>query len=360
MALSVASAQDLWRSPLVIPGPANSARAGVGADLGGRIAEDLLYLGFQGRFLEASVRSLVRSGLVDSALADFGFDVRTAVIARAMRCAPDGRGDLCHPGLLSPGPALAFGATPLEFLRHVAKRRTAPTSARAGGLTSTDLRRGTIGWGGPRGGMMTQILAGAALAFAQRGEDRVALVFEERGALRTGGWHEGMNFAGAARVPMIVVLEGSLSRDPSDSTDVEAVATGYGFGCARVEAEEHEALFRTVAASRLGAVNGRGPTLIELVPLPREDGWALHDAFAERATAEGTLPESELHAIEGAAAAGVDHAAARLEREPGPASHDALAPVFTDCVPFEPWTRRDSPGRGPVASIVGCGAVDVG
>jgi len=344
----------------VIPEPTDSARGHAAPALGRRISEDLLYLGFQGRRLEASVRSLARSGLLDSGLAGFRIDVRTAVVARAMRCAPDGRGDLCHPGPLSPGPALAFGATPLEFLRHVARKGTTPSSARAGGLSWTDLRRGMIGWGGPRAGMMTQILAGAALAFRQRGEDRVALAFEGRGALQSGGWHEGINLAGAARVPLIVVVEDSFPADPSDSTDVGAVAASYGVGFSRVGAEPHEGIFRTAAAARRRAAKGRGPTLVELVPLPDDDLWALHDAFAERAAAEAGIGESELKAIERAAAAGVDHASARLEREPAPAARDALAPVLTGAAPLAPWTRRDpsAPGLSRPAGTPDAGASD--
>lgn len=343
----------------MIPGPADSARGDAVPALGRRISEDLLYLGYQGRFLETVVRSRARSGLLDSSLAELGIDVRTAVIARAMRCAPGGQGDICHPGPLSPGPALAFGATPLEFLRHVARKRTTPASARAGGLSWTDLRRGMIGWEGHRGGMMTQILAGAALAFRQRGEDRVALVFEERGALQAGGWHEGMNLAGAARVPLIVVVEDTLPEGPSDATDVGAVAASYGVGFARVEAESYEELFRMAAAARRSAANGRGPTLIELVSLPEADRWALHDDFAGRAVAEGGIGESALGAMERAAAAGVEHASERLEREPGPTAGDALAPVRVGAESHVPWTRRDPPVPGPPAPAT-TGAVNAG
>ena len=94
-------------------------------------------------------------------------------------------------------------------------------------------------------------------------------------------------------------------------------------------------------------MNGRGPTLIELVPLSDDDGSALHDAFAERAVAEAGVGESELEAIERAAIAGVDHASARLEKEPAPAARDALAPVLTGAAPLAPWTRRDPPVPGP-------------
>lgn len=332
---------------LVIPGPADSAAAGAVASLGGRVTEDLLYLGFQGRFLEASVRRLARSGLLDAGLSDFGIDVRSMVIARAMRCAQDGQGDLCHPGLRSPGPALAFGATPLEFLRHLARKGTAPASARTGGRSWTDVRRGVIGWGGARGGMMTQVLAGAALACKRRGEDRAALVFETRETLQAGGWHEGMNLAGAVRSPLIVVVEDAFPTDPAVALEVEAVAASYGVAFTRVAEDAHERVFRTVASARRRAVSGEGPTLIELVPLAEEGSWTLHDDFAARVVAEGGATQSTLDNIDTAAATAVDHASARLQKEPGPSARDALAPVLADTVPVVPWTRRDPPSPAP-------------
>ena len=332
---------------LVIPVPADSAAGSAVTSLGRRVTEDLLYLGFQGRFLEASVRRLARSGLLDSGLSDFGIDVRPMVIARAMRCARDGHGDLCHPGLRSPGPALAFGATPLEVLRHLARKGTAPAAARTGGRSWTDARRGVIGWGGARGGMMTQVLAGAALACKRRGEDRAALVFETREALQSGGWHEGMNLAGAVRSPLVVVLEDAFPTDPAVAPDVEAVAAGYGVAFAHVAEDEHERVFRTVASARRRAVRGEGPTLVGLVPLTEDCSRALHDDFAARVVAEGGATQSAVDNIETAAATAVDHASARLRKEPGPSARDALAPVLTDTVPGVPWTRRDPPSPAP-------------
>ena len=335
---------------LVISARAGSPRGSSVPPLGGLVAEDLLYLGFQGRFLEASVTGLASSGLLDTGLSNFGIDVRTTVIARAMRRGQDGQGDLCHPGVRSPGPALAFGATPLEVLRHLARKGTTPASARTGGQSWTDARRGVMGWGGTRGGMMTQVLAGAALACKRRGEDRAALVFEARAALQAGGWHEGMNLAGAVRSPLIVVVEGGLPPDSSGAIDVEAVAASYGVAFERVAEDAHERVFRMVTSARRRAVSGEGPAVIELVPLAEEDSWALHDEFAARVVARGDATRSALDNIESAAATAVDHASRRLNKEPGPSARDALAPVLTDAVPVVPWTKRDPPSPAPPSS----------
>lgn len=331
------------------PEPAGPDPSGGFASLGRDVTEDLLFHGFQARFLETGVRELVRSGLLGSGFARFNVDVRAMVIARAMRPAPGGEGDICHPGPLSPGPALAFGATPLEFLRHVASRGTSPAAARAGGRSWTDPRRGLVGWGGARG-TMTQVLAGAALAFKHRGEDRAALVFEERDAVDTGGWHEGMNLAGTLGAPLIVVLAGRGPAGTEQSPDLRAVGTSYGVSVATVAGEPHYRLFHAVATARRRAAEGGGPTLIELLPGAEADRWALHDAFVARTLAEGGLAAGDLGAIERAAAAGVEHAVERLTKEPGPDPHDALAPVWTGAGPLEPWTRGEHPGPDPRAS----------
>ncbi len=301
--------------------------------------EDLLYQGYQGRRLEEGVR---RSRSFQGPEHRFGIDTRCIAVARAMKHAVDGRGDLCCPGPMSPAPALAFGATPLEFLRQLLRRGTSPAAARTGGLSWTDLRRGLIGWDGPPG-MMTQVLAGGALAFAQRGENRAALVFERESALDTGGWHEGMNFAAARRVPVIVVL---VARDSASSRlfrKIDGVARAYGIAALSVGQDSHLEIFATVRGARRRAAGGRGPTLIALEGGDGVDRWASHEVFASWALAEGHVTDGELESIQRAAAAGVDHALSRIMKEPGPEPHDTLAAVRTGSPPLRPWTRLKLP-----------------
>lgn len=307
--------------------------------MSGETIEDLLYHGFQGRLLEESLRRMPPAMRPEATIP---VDVRAIVIARAMRQTVDGRGDLCCPGPMSPGPALAFGATPLEFLRHVTRKGTSPASARAGGTSATDLRRGLIGWDGTRG-TMTQVLAGAALAFAQRGEDRAALVFERWSATETGAWHEGMNFAAAQRTPLIVVVGPPDGGGQRDRAGIEGVARGYGIGMLWVGDEPLARLFESVAEARRRAVAGNGAVLIALAARSDVDHWALHDAFVQWALSRDGRDRSHIESIERAAAAGVDHALSRIGREPDPDPEEALAPVSTDTQPFRPWTRMKPP-----------------
>ncbi|MCY3612922.1 MAG: thiamine pyrophosphate-dependent enzyme [Gemmatimonadetes bacterium] len=327
--------------------PASPSRTSGITGFGRETAEDLAFHGFQARFLEEGIRALARAGDVGPDYTSFTIDVRSTVIARAMYRAADGSGDLCYPGGHAPGPSLAFGATPLEFLRHLACKGTSAGGAREGGLSWTDTRRGLIGWAGACG-LMSQVLAGAALAFRQRKHSRAALAFEGSRALDAGGWHEGMNLAGALRAPLIVVLDVATAAAAECAPSIGAVAEGYGFAYAELGQDPFDALVREVAAARRRAVDGAGPTLLALGPRSDSEPWALHERFLESASAEWGLAGPELAAIERAARAGVDHAVARLVKEPSPDPSDALAPVHTDHEPFPPWTRREPPSPGPV------------
>lgn len=301
----------------------------------GRTAvEDLLFQCLQARFLEAGIERVADTPL--------SVDVRSVVIARAMRRSRDGTGDLCAPGHLAPGPLLAFGATPLEFLRQLVRKGTAPAAGRTGGSTWTDLRRGLIGWDGPRG-MMTQVLTGAALAFSQRKEGRAALVIEEFAATETGSWHEGLNLAGAWRAPLIVVVDAREGDGRGDPAAVASIARGYGVAFDSVAEEPFTQIFRTVTDARNRALAGEGPTLIALLPRCEAEPWKAHDAFVEWARTEGGFSQQEVQTIERAAWAGVEHALRRIAMEPGAEPVDALVPVYSDEIPERPWTRRSPP-----------------
>ena len=202
---------------------------------------------------------------------------------------------------------------------------------------------------------MTQVMAGAALAHRQRGENRVALVFEERGALQGGGWHEGMNLSGALALALIVVVEDSFPPDSADATDLRAVAGFYGADFVSVGAMELVELYRVSADARQRALGGDGPVIVELRPLPDEERWALHDGLAEAAVADGTISERERIDTEAAATASVQHASERLGKEPGPSPEEALAPICAAAPPTAPWPRLDppSPRTRPVEDLQG-------
>ena len=206
---------------------------------------------------------------------------------------------------------------------------------------------------------MTQVLAGAAVAFAQRREERAALVFERWSAIETGAWHEGMNFAAAQRAPIIAVLGPPEGRGRPRRAGIEAVARCYGVGMLSIGEDALASVLDLVAEARLRAVKGEGPTVIALAARGGVDPWASYDAFAQWALAEGGRTRNDLDAIERAAAAGIDHALGRIVKEPGPDPEDALAAVSTGSPPIRPWTRLKSPRPDGLVGAALSGAPDV-
>jgi TPP-dependent pyruvate/acetoin dehydrogenase alpha subunit len=83
---------------------------------------------------------------------------------------------------------------------------TSDSPSRGRDLHIGDLDRGVIQPISHMGTNVT-IVAGAALAFRYRGEDRVALTWVGDGATRTGACHEGLSVAAAQRVPAVFVIQ---------------------------------------------------------------------------------------------------------------------------------------------------------
>lgn len=325
----------------------SAASAGAEPGFSAATAEDILYHAFQARFLVQAVRKLARSNDVPDDCASFEIDPRTIVMAQAMRARQDGTGDACAPGRLSAGPALPFGATPLEFVRCLGGRRTNLASAR-GGPSWTDLRCGLFGWHGPPG-VITQVVAGVALAFKQRSEKRAALVFEDWRAAETGAWHEAMSFAAAAAVPLVAVLAGDRSGRNGElgkhAPGLARIAANYGARTVTVGSESYQQIYREMREARAEVVSGRGPLLAGLIAAS-DDPWDRHEEHAADLVQASGIGPDRLRALERAAWAGVEHAAIRLQQEPNPRPTDALAPVTEDAGPLPPWTRHDAPNPG--------------
>ena len=275
-------------------------------------------------------------------------DPRAVAIAYAMERRGDGSGDVCAPGPAAPGPTLAFGGTPLEFLRHATGRATGPNHGRGGGLNWTDWRHGLLGDGGPPG-TMTQVLAGAAMAFRRLRQPRVALVFEHAVAADTGGWHEGLNLAAAQEAPLIVVM---IAPDDGNAA-VEAapvhrgeLSEAYGIRTLTFSDEPLSELLERVGEARSQALDGGGPVVIRLMPASSEERWAGLEALVQECREKELIPPASLDQVASRAARDVEHAVLRLGREPAPEALEALGPIRTDEPRIPPWTRQDPPSPG--------------
>src|SRR5580698_2926169 len=107
------------------------------------------------------------------------------------------------------------------------------------------------------------VVTGLGLAMKLRRTDQVAVCFFGEGATNEGAFHEGLNFAAVARLPIVLVCENNLYgastpfHQVSLVTDVAARAAAYGVRGEIVDGMDvlavHEAAVRAVADARIGA-----------------------------------------------------------------------------------------------------------
>jgi 2-oxoisovalerate dehydrogenase E1 component alpha subunit len=111
--------------------------------------------------------------------------------------------------------------------------------------------------------------AGVAYAMKYRGEDSVAACWFGDGGTSEGDWHEGLNFSGIHKLPVIWICENNryaISVPLSKQMGVKSVADrapAYGFEGVSVDGNDVLACYDTMARAVDRARNGGGPTLIE-------------------------------------------------------------------------------------------------
>lgn len=109
---------------------------------------------------------------------------------------------------------------------------------------------------------------GIALAAKMQKKDIVSYVTFGEGSSNQGDFHEGLNFAGVQKLPVIFMCENnqyaiSVPIKKQLGGKVADRALGYGFPGIRVDGNDALEVYRVVKEARERAVRGEGPTLIE-------------------------------------------------------------------------------------------------
>jgi pyruvate dehydrogenase E1 component subunit alpha len=113
--------------------------------------------------------------------------------------------------------------------------------------------------------------AGLAWGKKLRGEHAVAIVYFGDGATSEGSFHEGANFAGVMRTPLILFCNNNqwaISTPLEAQTAAETLAdkaAGYGIPGVRVDGGDVLAVYDATRAAVARARAGDGPTFIEAV-----------------------------------------------------------------------------------------------
>ena len=134
--------------------------------------------------------------------------------------------------------------------------------------------------------------AGAALAMKIRGEKRCAVTVVGDGGTSEGSFYEAINFAGVARLPLVVVIvnnKWAISVPLSLQTAAQTLAQkgiAAGIACAQVDGNDVIAVRNAVAAALERGREGGGPTLVEAITYRLSDHTTADDARRYRGKEE--------------------------------------------------------------------------
>ncbi|HEY8169143.1 MAG TPA: thiamine pyrophosphate-dependent dehydrogenase E1 component subunit alpha [Candidatus Limnocylindrales bacterium] len=164
---------------------------------------------------------------------------------------------------------LTFGMTPREIMLAQFARASDPSSAG---------RQMPGHYGGAQHNIMsqsspvaTQVLhaVGIALAAKIRGTDQVCVTELGEGSSNQGDFHEGLNFAGIHRLPVVIVVENNgyaisvPAAQQSAVADIASRAAGYAMPGVIVDGADVLECYRAGRDAIARARRGDGPTLIE-------------------------------------------------------------------------------------------------
>lgn len=275
------------------------------------------------------------------------------------------KGDVLSPLIRNLGSMLVQGATPLEVLRQYMAKAESPTRGRELNIHFNDLDRGFLGQTSHLGDMVP-VMCGVTMSFKMRRQPRVGMVYVGDGAMSTGAFHEGINFAAVQRLPLVIICENNgyaYSTPMRKQTAVRFLvekAAGYGVAGEQADGNDILAVYETTRRAVDRARAGGGVTLVELITwrrkghaehdnqsyVPKEEleAWEARDPidrYLRRLTEQGWASTADLTALDQRVTAEIDSALMLCEDEPLPEPASALIGVLASepAVPLE-WYRR--------------------
>jgi TPP-dependent pyruvate/acetoin dehydrogenase alpha subunit len=166
--------------------------------------------------------------------------------------------------------ALAKGLTPRSVMAELWGRVDGCAGGRGGTMHLNDFGLNYYGSNGIVGASLG-IAMGAALAAKLRREPRVAVGFFGEGGSNTGRTWEFVNFAAIQTLPLIAICENNqyavetyVGRATAAISIAERAA-GFGLPSQQVDGQDVCAVYEAVVAARARALEGGGPSFIEMV-----------------------------------------------------------------------------------------------
>lgn len=207
---------------------------------------------------------LQRAGKINFHVSGVGQEVAQVAAAYAL----DRDNDYFLPYYRDYGLVLSVGMTLRDLLLSVFAKAEDPNSGgrqMPGHFGSKKLR--IVTGSSP---VTTQVphAVGIALAAKMKKKSLVSFVTFGEGSSNQGDFHEGCNFAGVHKLPVIFMCENnqyaiSVPLHKQLAGKVSDRALGYGFPGLQVDGNDALEVFRVVKEARERAIAGEGPTLIE-------------------------------------------------------------------------------------------------
>jgi TPP-dependent pyruvate/acetoin dehydrogenase alpha subunit len=163
------------------------------------------------------------------------------------------------------GHSLALGTDPDALMAEMLGRITGVCGGRAGSMNVIDLKHRLIGCFGIVGG---SIAAATGAALALRRNNGVAVAYFGDGAANQGYFHECLNFAKVASLPVVYVCEnnGYGEYTPFESVTAGAIVDrpkAMGIPSESIDGNDVWVTRQAMESARKRAASGEGPVFIE-------------------------------------------------------------------------------------------------
>lgn len=313
------------------------------------------------RLHDIALKRWVRTGVISKAWLGTGEEAVTVGAVGAL----DPARDVVCPMIRNAGALPMMGVPLADAFRGYLASIDSPSAGRD--LHIGDLNRNVVQ---PISHMGTNVavMAGVALAFKTRGEDRVALTWIGDGATKTAACHEGLTLAATHRLPVVFVLQNNQVALGTRASmhgrgELREWARAYGIHSLACDGNNVLDVFASTGLAVDACRAGDGPAMI-VADTFRMGGHATHDEREARETFPAELfeewgrrdpvglfeaflrgsgiAEADLAAIEREVSAEVDAAAEEALESRGalPSPESVLYDGFSEGYPLLTLTKR--------------------
>jgi TPP-dependent pyruvate/acetoin dehydrogenase alpha subunit len=251
------------------------------------------------------------------------------------------------------GIAMALGMTPESVLSEIMGKSTGCTGGVGGSMHLSSPEIGLLPTSAIIGAGMP-IAVGAAIAFQNNNEDRVAISMFGDGGSNIGAFHESINIAAVWKLPIVFLCDNNLYGEYSrinlttSVADIANRAAAYDIPGRIVDGMDLDAVRQTLRAAIEHARSGAGPILIEAKtyrfaghsradqatyrPAGELDEWKQREPVELRSRTlreQGVLDEAKYKEMLDKVRVDLDDTVARARSAPDPTPADMFANVWS-------------------------------